>query len=401
MEDLKSEEILRNAKKHCFFAGLNDSGSELCKVNTPYGMAGIHYLQHHLGMEPNATFISTPDMTITRNTSRWKSGFGYGGKISWGKGDDDLIVLNTKPNACGMLVGGLEGLPEIENLIRKLNEIEAEAIKIDGIEVIWDFYKSNHFIDVFEVKPVAKVDFDFPPYAFIIHSSGDEFKGDNKSGFGLYHDKSKQLGEMAEHIDTPFGKIYYLTGSKAKKYFERYQYAENFAKRKRKLAAELLFGRYVEICNETHQGLINMNEIVLGCHYFENLKTLFPLALRGDLPAYLVRGHPNLSPESIELLGFEKRAKRLGVYDRLLNANIIPHGGGYVLPDILSVNRVIEVNGKRYFEVEMQNDRGKKIISEVRELPFEYRGRTVVLRALEIGIIDIVAKLIPQYVLKI
>jgi len=49
----------------------------------------------------------------------------------------------------------------------------------------------------------------------------------------------------------------------------------------------------------------------------------------------------------------------------------------------------------------MQNDRGKKIISEVRDLPYEYRGRTVVLRSLEIGIIDIIAKLIPQYVLKI
>jgi len=101
------------------------------------------------------------------------------------------------------------------------------------------------------------------------------------------------------------------------------------------------------------------------------------------------------------LLGFEKRAKSLGVYDRLLNADVFPHGGGYVLPDILTVNKVIEVDGTRYFEVEMQNDRGKKIISEVRELPYEYRGRKVVLRALEIGSIEIVAKLIPQYVLKI
>jgi hypothetical protein len=49
----------------------------------------------------------------------------------------------------------------------------------------------------------------------------------------------------------------------------------------------------------------------------------------------------------------------------------------------------------------MQNDRGKKIISEVRELPYEYRGRRVMLRTLEIGAIEIVAKLIPEYVLKI
>jgi hypothetical protein len=352
-------------------------------------------------MSPNATFIATPDMTITRNASRWKSGFGYGGKISWGEGDNELTILNTKPNACGMLVGGLEELPDIETLIKKLHEMETSTISIDGTKVIWDFYKSNHFLDLFEAKLVAKIDFNLPPYAFIIHGSVQEFKGNNELGIGLYYDKSKQLYEMAEHIKTPFGEFHILTGGSAKKYFEKYRYAENFAKKKRKLAAKLLFGEFVEVSDETHQGLINMNEIVLGCHYLKTDATLFPLTLRGDLPAYLVRGNPNLSPEGIELLGFEKRAKRLGVYNKLLNANIIPHGGGYTLPDILSVNKVIEVDGERYFEVEMLNDRGKKIISEVQELPYEYRGRTVVLRALEIGLIEIVAKLIPQYVLKI
>ncbi|MHC4461844.1 MAG: hypothetical protein ACYS6W_07670 [Planctomycetota bacterium] len=398
---MNKEGMLRNAKNHCFFIGLNDSGSELCKANTVYGIAGIHYVQNQLDIRPNATFISTPDMTITRNTGRWRSGFGYGGKISWGAGDDDLIILDTKPNACGMLVGGLEQPPDIVSLIKKLHELEASKMEMDGIEVIWEFYKSNHFIDMFRVKSVAKLAQSLPPYAFIIHGSADEFRGDNESGFGIYYDKSKQLREIAENVETPFGEFRILTGSDAKKYFERYQCAENFSKKKRKVAAELLFGKFVEISNETHQGLVNMNEIVLGCHYLNDNATLFPLTLRADLPAYLVKGNPNLSSESIELLGFEKRAKRLGVYDRLLNADIFPHGGGYVLPDILTVNKVIEVDGERYFEAEMQNDRGKKIISEVRELPYEYRGRKVVLRALEIGLIEIVAKLIPQHVLKI
>ena len=395
------EGMLQNAKNHCFFIGLNDSGAELCKANTVYGIAGIHYVQNQLGISPNATFISTPDMTITRNVNRWGSGFGYGGKISWGKGDDDLIILNTKPNACGMMVGGLEELPNIESLIKKLHELETSAIEVDGVKVNWDFYKSNHFIDVFRVKPVVKLDQNLPPYAFIIHGAADELRGDNESGFGIYYDKSKQLREMAERVETPLGEFLILTGSAAKKYFERYQFVENFSKKKRRIAAELLFGKFIEISNETHQGLINMNEIVLGCHYLNNQTTLFPLTLRADLPAYLVKGNPNLSSESIDLLGFEKRAKNLGVYDRLLNADIFPHGGGYVLPDTLTVNKVIEVDGKRYFEVELQNDRGKKIISEVRELPYEYRGRKVVLRALEIGSIEIVVKLIPQYVLKI
>ena len=398
---MNKEQVLENAKKHCFFVGLNDSGAELCKANTAYGIAGIHYIQNQLGLDPNATFISTPDMTITRNASRWKSGFGYGGKISWGEGNDELMILNVKPNACGMLVGGLEQLPDIESLIRKLHKLEMGAIKINGVEVVWDFYKSNHFIDVFEVKTITKIDLDLPRYAFAVHGSANEFSRDNESGFGLYYDRSQKLFEMAERIETPVGDFHILTGDAAKKYFEKYKYVEDFAKKKRRLAADLLFGTFAEIANETHQGLINMNEIALGCHYLRNQATLFPLTLRADLPAYLVKGNPNLSLETIEILGFEKRAKRLGVYDKLLNANIIPHGGGYILPDILTVNRVVEVDKKRYFEVEMQSDRGKKMISEVGELPYEYRGRMVVLRSLETGIIDVIAKLIPQYVLKI
>ena len=400
---MDKNKLIQSAKDHCFFICLNDSGAELCKANAVYGIAGIHYVQKYLGLLPKATFISTPDMTITRNASRWQSGFGYGGKISWGEGNDELIILNTKPNACGMLVGGLRELPSIESLIKKLHKMDKEKVKIDGVKVEWDFYKGNHFIDIFEVKPMAKTRLKLTSYAFVIHGSGNELKEDNDlTGFGLYYNKSKKLYNKAEKIKTPFGNFFILTGSNARDYFKKYRQAEKFSEKKRKLAAQLLFGNYVEISNHTHQGLINMNEIILGCHYLKGDKSgLFPLTLRGDLPAYLVRGVPNLTPESIEFLGFEKRAKRLGLYEKLLKANIFPHGGGYVLPDILNVNKVIEIERKRYFEVDMLNDRGIKIISEVRELPFDYRGRTVVLRALEVGIIKVVVKLIPRFVFKI
>ncbi|MCE1245446.1 MAG: hypothetical protein LWY06_02245 [Firmicutes bacterium] len=397
---MTTEDILNNAKKHCFFVCLNDSGAELCKSNAPYGIAAVHEIQKACGLEPNATFISTPDMTITRNVTRWNAGFGYGGKITWGSGDDELMILNAKPNACGMLVGGLHEMPEIEPLIRRMHDMEANPIEIDGVKVKWDFYKSNHFVDLFDVKPVAKSDMDFPKYGFIIHGSAGELTGDNDHGWGLYIDKSKELAKRAQTVNTKFGEFQILVGADARKYYEQYKFVQEFATKKRRKAAEMLFGEYIEISNETHQGMLNMNEMILGCHNIQEDK-LYPLALRGDLPAYIVRGKKNLSPEIVDFLGFEKRAKRLGVYDRLLNANIIPHGGGYVLPDLLSVNKVIEIGGKRYFEVEMSNDRGKKIISEVRELPYEYRGRTVVLRSLEVGLLDIVAKLIPKYVLKI
>ena len=158
MNKMNKDQMIQNARDHCFFIGINDSGAELCRINMVYGIAGIHYIQDQLGLKQDATFIATPDMTITRNASRWKSGFGYGGKISWGNGDRELVALNTKPNACGMLAGGLDEMPDIEVLIKRLHRMEMGKTQIDGIDVIWDFYKSNHFIDIFEVKPVVKME---------------------------------------------------------------------------------------------------------------------------------------------------------------------------------------------------------------------------------------------------
>jgi hypothetical protein len=400
MESLQVQ-MLQNAKEHCFFTGLHDSGAELCKANIPYGIAKIHCLQQYLGMEPNAAFISTPDMTITRNAGRWKSGFSYGGKISWGKGDENLVVLDVKPNACGMLVGGLDELPPVEQVVQNLSCLAAEPMEIDGVPVMGDFNDGNHFIDLFELQPVDVGCAGLPPYAFVIHCSADELKGDNSRGFGLYYDESRSLHGMSEGLETPYGEIRYITGYNARKYYLQYCYAEFFSRQKRKLIADILFEDYREISDETHQGLINMNEIVLGCHHMRQSETLFPLTLRGDLPAYLVRGKPSLSPEAVETLGFERRARQLGIYDQLLCANVIPHGGGYTYPDILGVEKVTEIDGVRYFFIEMQNDRGQKIISQVQGLPFKYRGKTVMQRALEIGLMDIAAKMVPQYVLKI
>ncbi len=397
---INKEELLQYAREHIFSTGLRDSGSKLCVANMQYGIAKLHILQEYLGLPQNATFIGTPDMTVTRNVTRWNSGFGYGGKISWGNGENEIMVLDLKPNNCGMLVGGLKELPSSATILSLMDKLTKSNLEIDNIPLKLDFYKGNHFIDLFSVKPSAG--YNFSKYMFVIHGSGAELRGNNeKNGFGLYFDASSRLKELAEIFDTPFGTLHILEGDKAVKYYEFAKYSEEFAKRRRKLVANYLFGDYELISNETHQGLLNINEIVLGCNGVkENDETIYPLTLHGDLPAYLVKSIPNLSPEGIEVLGFEKRAKRLGVYERLCKANIIPHGGGYNFPSLVSDVKVREINGNRYFEAEASNGRGKTIFSNVRELPYEYRGLDVVLKSVELGFIELVAKLIPIYVLK-
>ena len=395
------QDLLNQAADHIFSTGLRDGGTQLCRANMKYGLAKIHWIQEQLGLRPDATFISTPDMTITRNNARWQSGFGYGGKISWGDGNDELVILNVKPNTCGMMVGGLDHLPEISGLVHRIEEMKGRKDQIDGIDLQWDFHISNHFIDLFWLKPLS--DIQFSEYVFIIHSSARELTGDNRTGFGLYYDRSRQLADMAEIFDTPFGPLYILTGSRAREYYEFHCYAEEFSKQKRALAAEVLFGEFQYISNEVHQRLANMNEILLGCHLLpeKDPETILPLVLRADLPAYLVKGKSNFEEAEIEALGFTRRSQRLGVFDRLRQANIIPHGAGYNFPDLLNVCRIIEHDDQRYFEVDLHNDRGKKVLSNPRDIPYLYRGREVVLKTLELNLCELVAKLVPRYVLKV
>jgi hypothetical protein len=395
------EEYLSRAKDHLFMTGINDNGMKLCAANMVYGIAKIHFLQEKLGLKADATFISTPDATITRNAERWNNGFGYGGKIEWGNGTLELMILDLLPNACGMLVGGLAELPQIETLIDKVSTISVKSsdIKVNGIKVVWDFGKGNHFIDVFKVRDIMGME-NFLPYIFIIHGAGDELRDDNPKGYGLYYYRSKRLENIAKKIDTLFGKIRFLTGKEASDYYEQYKFVDDFSKRRRIEFAKRLFGDFKIISNETHQGLADINTMLLGCHLIKDNKIL-PITLRGDLPAYLVYGKPSFTKEQIENLGFEKRAKKLDLTNRLRNANVVPHGGGYHFPDILSVLKVIENNGQRYFLMDLINDRGKKVIKDLREIPYDYRGRMVVLRTLELDLAKIIAKLIPLYVLKI
>ena len=396
---MDKKEFLNQAEKHIFSMGLGDSGSKLCKANMKYGLAKIHYWQESSGITPKATFISTPDMTVTRNVNRWRAGFGYGGKISWGKGDEEIIVLNAKPNACGMLVGGLEKFPDEKKLLERVEVFQKKKSFVNKIKVKWDFSKGNHFIEIFSVKPMVEVE--LPPYVFVIHGSASELRENSPFGWGLYYDKSPALKKEADCVNTPFGSLPILEGKKAKRYFELYQFADVFAKQKRELVAKGLFGDYQLISNETHQGLLNYNEILLGAHYINGKSKLYPLTLRADLPAYLLKGRKNLRPESIESLGFGKRARKLGVYQRLRQANLIPHGGGYTFPQLLSVEEVYEIGGKRYFKADAANDRGKQIIFDVRDIPFIYRGREVALKLLELELGKIAAKLIPLYVIKV
>ena len=402
--------LLSRSKQFIFSTAIEDSASKLSRINFRYGLAKMHLVQSYLGMDPTATFIAAPDCTITRNIERWRNGIGYGGKITWGDNTDPIVFVDTMPNACGMLVGSLNEIPDPIELIQKVHELNDSSgeIEIEGIPIHWNFGSGNHFVNVFEVHPNPAVSesSDLPEYAFITHSSPSELKtDDNPKGMGLYHHMSDTVKYFSETLETPFGDIHYLVDNNARRYYEFFKWADTIGAKRRVLAAEMIFGKDFDVISDTtHQGMKSLNEVVLGAYSFHNSsqEQLYPVTLRADLPCYLMKGIPNFSEEAVSSLNFKERMERFGLEDRIKNADILPHGGGYVFPHIVAIPEIFEtVEKRRYFSVDLGTGIGSLMFESPRELQFAYRGRSVVIHAVELGLGEIVARMVPRFALKI
>ncbi len=401
---LSKNELLARAEKFVFSTGINDGASHLSKSNTKYGLAQMHLILEKYGFEPKAAFISSPDETISRNIYRWSSGFGYGGRINWGDGTNKIIFLNTKPNQCGILAGGLEVPPKPRDIIKKISHLHEENLYYDDILLNLDYGVSNHFIDCFKVKKT--LDNDLPPYCFMIHGSAPEFRTD-KYGLGMYIDKSKILRARAIKEETIFGTQYILLDNDATEYLELNNKVLDFSDKKRRLIAEHIFGKdYKVICSQPHQFLYDYNNIYLGCNCTDIRAPqiehdVFPIALQADAPAFLYQGKANFSDSVLKKLDFFERANDLEILDLLRNANILPHGAGYSFPDIKSIKTVLEVKKKRFFVCTMvQNPHATKIFENTKNLQYIYRGKEIIKKVNQLDLGKYITKLNPIYSLK-
>ncbi len=382
---------LEYATEHIFSMGLDDAAAVMSEMNMAWGLAKIHHVQTVLGDEPDATFIGTPDLTVTRNVERWNAGIGYGGKITWGDGSRPYCFPEVKPNACGMLVGGMHELPTLSELAARVHELTRETPELDGVKVDWDLGVGNHFIDVMAVEPVLG-DLDLPPYAFVLHFSGGELRGDGPLGMGLYWHDSEELRRRCRMVDTPWGAVRVLEGEDAAAYYEFFLIAAEFSERRRRLVADRVFG-----CCEGYEVIANL--VVLGCQSTTG-GGLVPIMLRESTPGYLFRALPNIEDDVIDLLGWGDRAREHGVIDQIHRANIIPHGAGYMLEGVARVLGVEEIGDTRYFRVEATEGGVEMLIGSPRDLVYAYRGRRVILKAAECRLGEIAARMKPLYVLK-
>lgn len=386
------QSLLKEAKRRIFSLAPRDLAAALAIENMAWGLGKMLHV-----LEEEAFCIFTPDCTITRNTGRWQSGFGYGCLIRW---RDDLIFPEMRPNGCGMVLARLDEMPDEKGLFERVSALSSSELVIDGTPIRPDFGKGNHFFEFYtstEVSPEVEGRMPQDGVYAILHCSAPERKH-------LIYDAFPDEG----WVKTPLGMVHVLEGGSAREYLRLWRDFEGFCKKRRELLMrEVADGRCAILSNETHQGLFGAKEMRLGC-YRASGGSLLPVALRWDLPVYVMRGRENLSPEILEKLGFQRRAEKLGLAEELEHINILPHGGGYRLPIPYTQLKVHGSDGMRYFSLQEPGDGeggisryGRIIFTSARELPYDYRGKKVIRKTIEYKLGEPAAKLQPRITLKV
>ena len=383
--------LRERAEQRAFFFDVDDAAARLCRANVGFGLAKMHWIQERLGVEPDASYVSTPDSTVTRNIDRWTSGFGYGGAFEW---TGPFMPLELKPNCCGMLAVGLSDVPPPHEVERRIARLAETTLPVDGIAAQWDMHRGNHFINLYRTKDTTVTS--GYPYVVVMHSSGSELRGPNERGPGLYlnNGNGKGLAAIAETLDTPFGPGSIVRGAAAEDYVEYVAMVDRFARRRRAAYVERIFGDRAEVLfNETHQGLDAPGRMLLGCYSTRTLSAPWvPVTLQPELPAYLVAPAAVYAAETVEREGLASRAAEQRCTERLIHADLLPHGGGYAFPE--HDGKVVQVDdpgplGPRQFRF---GDQGPWF-EHVRQLPFAYRGTQVIDRLQDLKAGHVVATL--------
>ena len=86
--------------------------------------------------------------------------------------------------------------------------------------------------------------------------------------------------------------------------------------------------------------------------------------------------------------------------DRVLGANLLPHGGGYRYPHFTGVRRVIEDGpDQRRFEMG-RTDGTTETLTDPRSQAYGYRGLEIIDRLRDLGLGDLVLESRVEYVIR-
>lgn len=386
---MDAHELVERARHHIITAAaIPDGATHMAETNLAYGLAKMHWVQEALGYAPDAAFVAAPDMTTPRQPTRWRWGMGAGGILSWGDGDRPLVFLDQQVSTSAALVGGLDREPDPRQIVARAHHLRERRPVVRGFVTDWGFDSGNHFINTYRVHPAA--DEPLPPYVFVLHGGDAEVKRPTSLGIGLDYEQSAPLRECMTTLATPLGPARVLTGQTACDFYAMYLQYEEYCREKQLATAAEIFGAFTTVSNEIHHGFADQNTANIACYRFSSgSRTLYPVVLRPDLPAYLVRGEPNIDPALLPCPHLPEAVRR-----RVHAANALPHGGGCTYPEVRRVADVISIDERRYYVLETAGG-SLRVVDDLHMLPHAHRGLEAMDRLREWRLGRVVAELQP------
>lgn len=385
---LKREEFherIKHAEKYLFNLGMQDTAGRIGEINAIWFIAKMHYIQEKLGYEPKAMVIGSPDFTFQKSVDKFQASVPEGAKVIWGGNSYNFIPVEIRPDFCGMLVGGADD-SSYDNILDKLYEMKRKRYEIDSVEIqLRNFSPGSHFLNVYEIKNHEELN--LPERVAILHTSSNE----------MHKPLVKFARENGEEIKTPFGNSLILRDEDAVEYEKYCRNASLFSKEKRKLLYEEIFNNDEIISNCNHYELLGLDEAIIGSNIVNEEGGIFSITFLNILPAYLVKSRRNLSERKIkEILPREMEG---WVFDKLRNANLLPHGGGHKLNSFKLKETIVYPSGKKLFILSHANN--VLACEELWNIPTTYRSDDVLEKVFSLELAEPYATLEFLYGIKV
>lgn len=356
--DLSTQDVTSQISKEHSINGL-------MKILSCYHDNKIHY--------DDVNLIALPDFTFTRNKLRWDSGFAYGCIYLMQPEVEPIIPLDCRPNCCGVILAKIpEWNDKKGNFCNKMLEIIHSFNEIN----IEDFKRRNHFVAVLKDSN--------DNYYALFHGSFAKVKSGTNGLPGLYSEKTDHWdSKIQKSINFP--DFSYLIGEDALEYFQVYKKHESFTIRYREtIFHELFDGKMEAVFNSTHEGLHDINTILMGGYASHELFEC-PIMQSPESTLPIV-----LNDKSIKELTKNK-------IDRKLYCS--PHGGGYMWP-YAEKAAIEKQTGMNYTKITMKDNQAVMYCDNIGDMPFHYRKDVANFWSLEKGACKISNTLTPVFFAK-
>lgn len=280
--------------------------------------------------EKQANIYAMPDLGIAQNGTRMMGGFYTGACYAWDS-DVPFIPVDATVNVCGTAVYKLNKDITNEEFLERLNYVMnnrstylnfvnsclprevLDSINVnDSSKFFWNYNKGNHFVIFAESN--GEYGLEKGQY-MIVHASAIEFKKDNLK-YGLYPVKGNWFFDdiKTEYDDEHKRYIRYISGEKAKRFYDISTYLKEFNKFRNRYFCQNVLGDLIEkeVINISHYGMPTINSVCIGSQW-EQLDYTLLTAPGNDV--FLV--HPEIDSNNLNSINLDGK-----------NVTLTPHGCG-------------------------------------------------------------------------